>query len=382
VFSPVPDLAGVVVLDDADAALAEERVPAWHARELAAERARRAGATLSLVTPAPTTEAVELAGDAIASAPARLAARGWPRLRVVDMRDEPPGAGLLSTALGPALHTALDADGRALCILNRRGRAHLIVCRSCGAMARCARCDARVVEGDGVHRCERCDAVEPARCRSCGAGVFRKLRPGVTSVRDAVAGLVARRRVIAVDAASAPLPAFDVAVGTEALLHRACADPSRPVRLVAFLDFDQELLAPRFRAAEQAVWLVVRAARLLGPADGGGELVVQTRVPDDEVLAAAARGDPTSVVASERARRRTLALPPFGGVAEVRGDPVAVSAACDLVRSRVTVVGPTGGRALLRAPTVTELCDALAEVDLAPARAHGRLRIDVDPLRI
>jgi len=382
VFAPVPDLTGVVVLDDADEALAEERAPAWHGRDLAAERARRAGATFSLATPVPTTEALELAGDAIVAAPARLTARGWPSLRVVDLREEPPGAGLLSSALGPALHTALHADGRALCILNRRGRAHLIVCRSCGAIARCGRCDARVVEGDGVHRCERCDAVEPARCRSCGAGVFRKLRPGVTGVRDAVAGLVVRRRVIAVDSASAPLPAFDVAVGTEALLHRAGVDRSRPVRLVAFLDFDQELLAPRFRAAEQALWLLVRAARLLGPADGGGVLLVQTRVPDDDVLAAAACGDPTGLVTAERHRRRTLALPPFGGVAELHGDPAAVSAACELVRARLTVVGPTGGRALLRAPTITELCDALADIDLAAARVHGRLRVDVDPLRI
>ena len=126
----------------------------------------------------------------------------------------------------------------------------------------------------------------------------------------------------------------------------------------------------------------MRAARLLGPADGGGELLVQTRVPEDEVLAAAASGDTATVVASERARRATLALPPFGGVAEVRGDPDAVSAACDLLRSRLAVVGPSGGRALLRAPTIAQLCDALADVDLAPARAHGRLRVDVDPMRI
>jgi len=100
------------------------------------------------------------------------------------------------------------------------------------------------------------------------------------------------------------------------------------------------------------------------------------------VLAAAGAGDPTRVMESERARRRALGFPPFGGVAEFRGDSAAVSNACELVRDRLTIVGPTGGRALLRAPTVTELCDALAAVDLAPARARGRLRVDVDPLRI
>ena len=60
-FAPVPDLAGIVVLDDADESLAEERAPAWHARELAAERCRAADARLTFVSPAPTVEAVSLA---------------------------------------------------------------------------------------------------------------------------------------------------------------------------------------------------------------------------------------------------------------------------------------------------------------------------------
>ena len=41
VFAPVPDLARIIVLDEGDEALKEERTPAWHARELAVERARR-----------------------------------------------------------------------------------------------------------------------------------------------------------------------------------------------------------------------------------------------------------------------------------------------------------------------------------------------------
>ena len=48
-------------------------------------------------------------------------------------------------------------------------------------------------------------------------------------------------------------------MGTEATLHQIDrAD------VVAFLDFDQELLAPRYRAAEQAFGLLARAARLIG----------------------------------------------------------------------------------------------------------------------
>lgn len=378
VLVPVPDLTGVIVLDDADEALAEERAPAWHARDLGAERARRAGARLSIVTPAPTVDALELAGGQVVAAPQSVLTRGWPRMRIVDLRDEPPGVGLLASALGPALHRAIDSGGTALCVLNRKGRAHLVVCRACDTIATCERCDARLSEAGGMLQCARCSASAPVRCRSCGAGTFRTLRPGVTGVRDALAGLVPHRRVLAVDASSAPLPAFDVAIGTEAVLHRPTAARTR---LVAFLDFDQELLAPRFRALEQALWLLVRAARRIGGRDNG-EILVQTRVPEHEVLRVASTGEVEPFLAAEHERRRTLGFPPFGGLAELSGEAAAVEVACGELRAPLVVFGPHAGRALVRAPSVAELCDGLARADLAPARALGRLRIDVDPLRV
>jgi primosomal protein N' (replication factor Y) len=179
------------------------------------------------------------------------------------------------------------------------------------------------------------------------------------------------------------MPAFDVAIGTEAVLHRAPTDASRPIRLVAFLDVDQELLAPRHRAEEQALWLLVRAARRLGDRSGGGTVLVQTRMPDHPVLVAALDGDPTAVLDADRARRHELGYPPFGGLAELSGDAAAVEVACAaLSDSGLTVLGPRDRRALVRAPSIDELCDALAIVDLTPARAAGRLRVDVDPRRV
>lgn len=380
-LAPVPDLRAVIVLDDADEALAEERAPAWHARDLAFERARRAGARFDVVTPAPTVESRELAGPPI-SAPRPVRRRGWPRLDVVDRREDPPGLGLLSAALGPALHRALDTGGRAVCVLNRRGRAHLLLCRSCGEPARCSRCDATVAEAAGALTCDRCGTVDESRCRHCGSARFRALKPGVVRLRDELAGLVPHHRVLAVDASSAPLPGFDVAVGTEAVLHRTLPDPQRPVRLVAFLDIDQELLAPRYRAAEQALWLLVRAARLVGARDLGGVILAQTRVPEHEVLDAVSHGDPLGALDAETVRRRDLGFPPFGGLAELSGRPEAVATACDVLRDHLTVLGPSPSGALLRAPSTAALCDVIAAVDLAPARAQGRLRIDVDPLRV
>src|SRR5690606_21355941 len=107
-------------------------------------------------------------------------------------------------------------------------------------------------------------------------------------------------------------------VGTEAVLHRVGrAD------VVAFLDLDAELFAPRFRAAEHALVLIARAGRLVGPRDRGGRVVLQTFEPEHPVIRAAVLGDPGRLVDVESPRRRELGFPPFGALAEVSGGGAA-----------------------------------------------------------
>jgi primosomal protein N' (replication factor Y) (superfamily II helicase) len=386
VLAPVPDLAAIVVLDEGDEALKEERAPAWHARELALERARRARARCRLVSPAPTLEAEAASGPSVR--PGRVFERnGWPRVDVIDLRDEPPGRGLFSDALTSALRTTVERGARAVCVLNRRGRAQLLVCRHCGRVAQCEVCGAAVAESDAGVACRRCSTERPRVCLHCHSTRFSARRAGVTRVREEMDALLPRVTVAEVDAATAALPSAAVLVGTEAVLHRAIA-AAAGVELVAFLEFDQELLATRYRAAEQALWLLVRAARVVGGRRGAGRVLVQSRVPDHDVIEAAQAADPTIVADAERARRRILAFPPFGGLAEVSGTPDAVEVACAAVRAvrALQVLGPvsvgTTSRALVQAPLTDALCDALAGVDLTPARERGRLRVDVDPLRV
>jgi primosomal protein N' (replication factor Y) len=379
IWAPVPDLARVVVVDEADEALEDERAPTWNARDVAFERVRRARAAIRVVTPAPTVDALVALGDPL-PATERVP---WPRVTVVDTRDESPGQALLSSVLADELRRLRDAGRRSVCVLNRRGRARLLACRTCGELARCERCGATVDEREDALSCPRCEQTRPVVCVHCHGTRFRAVRPGVHRVRDDLAALLPRASVAAVDASTLALPDDDVLVGTEAVLHRAPRDGT--VGLVAFLELDQELLAPRARAAEQALWLLVRAARVLGPRSDRGLLLLQTRLPEHEVVVAARDGAPLVVAAAERARRRVLGWPPFGGAAELTGEPGAVAAACDALRavSGVTVLGPVdeGARALVRAASVRELCDALAHRAVDSAHAIGRLRVDVDPRR-
>lgn len=368
VFAPVRDLAAIVVIDEHDEALQEERVPTWHARDVALERARRAGVPCVLVSPVPTLEAL---GAKRLVVPSRIAERaGWPIVDVIDRRREDPvKAGLLGERLVPFLR----GPGPVVCVLNRTGRSKLLACGACGELARCEQCSAAVVQvDDDLLTCPRCSATRPAVCASCGSTALRNLRAGVSRVREELEALALRPVVEVTGSQELGDRRAEVYVGTEAVLHQV-----HDARVVIFLDFDQELLAPRARAAEQAMVLLARAARLVGGRASGGRVVVQTRVARHEVLDAAVRADPGRFVAVERERRRELALPPETALALVSG------AAAEAFIERlgrplgIDVLGPLDGRWLVRAPDHRTLCDALAAVE----RPSGRLRIEVDPQR-
>jgi primosomal protein N' (replication factor Y) len=204
---------------------------------------------------------------------------------------------------------------------------------------------------------------------------MKALRQGVTRVRDEIAALVGEpvAEVTGARPAGDASPATRVVVGTEATLHQV-----HRADVVAFLDLDQELLAPRYRAAEQAFGLVARAARLVGGKEGGGRLVLQTFVPRHEVVQAALHADPVRVARAERDRRELLRFPPATALAEVSGPAAPAYVDALGVPLGLEVIGPADGRWLVRAPDHPTLSDALAVVPRPP----GRVRVAVDPARV
>jgi primosomal protein N' (replication factor Y) len=174
---------------------------------------------------------------------------------------------------------------------------------------------------------------------------------------------------VAVTGESGELPAADVYVGTEAVLHRV-----RNIDVVVFLDFDAELLAPRYRATEEALVLLVRAARLVGSRARGGRVLVQTFVPDHPLLGAVQLADPGRVVADEMARRELLGLPPYRALGVVEGVDAMEFAEATGLEFASTTKG-----ALVRADTWLQLGTALGST---PRPKGSRLRVAVDPPRV
>lgn len=379
-FAPLPSIAGAVVLDAHDEAYQQEQAPTWIAWSVVVERARRQGAPCVLVSPCPTL-------DLLACGPLFTFSRshernGWPVVETVDRRGDDPRSGLFSSRLVNLLRWATDEPSRrVVCILNRTGRVRLLVCASCNSIARCEKCNGPVelvedeprTESDGdadseggrrFFRCRRCTAERPVVCSVCGAERFKSLRLGIGRVRQDLEALLSApvAEISASEASSGPGPGpgetqAQVVVGTEAALHRlASADA------VVFLDFDSELMAPRLRAGEEALALIVRAGRLVGaggsatnpeppaapgpfaapgpvatrgpvaapgpagvPAASGrssrapGRILVQTLEPSHVVLQAAVRADPGLLSNAEREIREALHLPPMSALARISG---------------------------------------------------------------
>jgi primosomal protein N' (replication factor Y) len=207
-------------------------------------------------------------------------------------------------------------------------------------------------------------------CAECESTRLKSLRVGVSRAAEELTALAGVDAVEVTGASDrGPVPSGPLVVGTEAALHRVDrAD------LVAFLDIDQHLLAPRFAAGEEALALLARAARLVGSRPAGGRVLAQTRIPGHEVLNAAVQADPDLVARAERDLRLALGLPPFGALAVLRGPGAAeyVGGLRDLGTVQVSSVDPE--RWTVRAPDHAVMADALASVQ----RPSARLRVEVD----
>jgi primosomal protein N' (replication factor Y) len=412
-WAPVDTLGGVLVIDAHDEAYREERTPTWSAVDVLIERARRDMAPCVLVTPCPTVSLLE--GTALVKTSRGAERRGWPPVEVVDRRGDDPRTGLFSERLSHLLHSVLPG-GRAICILNRTGRARLLACASCGSLASCTRCGGALEQQDagGVLRCRRCGLERPVVCAVCDSTRMKLLRMGVGRAREELSALMGMEAV-EISAASppgvgSPDSGDQLVVGTEAALHRVGrAD------VVAFLDFDQHLVASRFAAGEEALALLARAARVVGGrvrpvgaraagaraagdgaagdgaagdgaagdgavgaravGGGGGRILVQTRLPGHAALAAAVHADPSRLTDDERELRLALGLPPFSALATVGGQ-----AAEEMVTGLRSVDGLSVSslaeeKWLVKASDHPTLCDGLAS---AP-RPAGRVRVEVDP---
>jgi len=363
--------------------LQEERSPSWHARDVATHRAEQLGIACLLVSPVPSLRALHYTSGDVVTVGDEIESAQWPEIRIIDRRrDERWASSLLSSELIELLR---DHSRRIVCVLNVKGRAKLLACGNCRELVRCEKCDAAMsMLGLGELCCPRCAHVRPAVCVGCGSGKLAVIKAGVSRLREELAAAAGRRVEDVVEVAAGPTGKGDVEidqakmlfVGTEAALHRV-----RDVDTVVFLDIDQEISAPRYRASEIALTLVIHAARLVARSGSRGSVLVQTFLADHAVLRGLASHDLREFVSDEMSRRKLMSLPPFAALAQLSGKGIETVA--DDLRSNILlqVSATAQDSVLVKAESWNELADALAASITTTSSKSARIKTQVDPPR-
>ncbi len=365
VFAPVRDLGLIVIDEEHDPSYKQEGDPTYDARTVARKRAEDSGAVLVAGTATPRPESwLELPRLEL---PRRVDGRRMPPVHLVDMREADPRSGPVHPETWEALEGVRAAGAKAIVMINRRGFAPWLSCRSCGHHWDCPNCDVSLI----VHRhsgrlvCHHCAHAEPQprACPECGSTTLSRAGAGTERIEALLAERLDPMPVLRLDSDTAAergahariLARFDdlpsaVLVGTQMV---AKGHDFPEVTLSAILDADATLRFPDFRAEERTFAMVAQLAGRSGRGEAGGEVIVQTLAPHASSIEHAARHDSAGFLEVELERRQALHYPPFSHLTRInfsselepKLDDAAAAVATELRRSL-----PDGSEVLGPAP--------------------------------
>ncbi len=337
VFSPVADLALIIVDEEHDGSYKQEETPRYHARDVAVMRAKMANATVVLGSATPSLESYANAQSGkykLIELRERIADRLMPEVKIVDMRQEFQETGseqVLSRALLEAIGERLTRREQVMVLLNRRGYAPVVLCRACGHKLECANCAISLTMHKKLHKmeCHYCGFVAPVpkQCVKCGSEYVQFLGTGSEKLEELLRAHFPEARIARMDRDTVrgrgaveamlhrlDLEEIDILVGTQMI---AKGHDFHGVTLVGVVGADYALGLPDFRAAERTFQLLTQVAGRAGRGDVRGEVLFQSYFPDHYAVQFAAKHDFASFYEKESRYRSWMHYPPHASLANV-----------------------------------------------------------------
>lgn len=361
ILAPLPRPGLIVVDEEHEWSYKQtERDPRYHARDVAVALGSLTGAAVVLGSATPDVATYQRARDlgaySLVELPERVeggrarsgdggeATRAaemmapppaipLPAVRVVDLRAEAAGgAGIVfGRLLRRGIAEALAEGSQVILYLNRRGTATFVLCRACGFVAKCHRCDVPLVyHADRsqllCHHCNRTWPM-PDTCPDCWARQVGYFGLGTQRVEAEVRRLFPKARVVRWDrdttrgrgAHGRILERFlrgeaDILVGTQ-MIAKGLDLPQ--VALVGVVLADVALQLPDFRASERTFQLLMQVAGRAGRGSRPGRVIIQTYNPDHYGIQAASRHDYGLFYEQEVRFRAAHRYPPFADLARL-----------------------------------------------------------------
>jgi primosomal protein N' (replication factor Y) len=433
-FAPLREVGLIVIDEEHESSYKQGSSPRYHAREVAAELARRRGAALVLGSATPSLESLRRceqggfrgAGWRRVEMPERPGSSTLPAVHVVDMTRElaEGNHSIFSRRLRDALLGTCERGEKAVLLLNRRGFANFMMCRACGCVPTCPHCSTSLTLHERTHElvCHTCGRTWPIRpmrgramrCPKCGSPYLAAFGVGTQRVEDELRMLLPDDvDVVRMDADATRakgshqrlLERFDAApkavlVGTQ-MIAKGLDFPE--VTLVGVVNADTTLKLPDFRAAERTYDLLEQVSGRAGRGERAGQVIIQTYLAEHPAIQAVAAHDRATFLGPELKDREEASYPPFSrlGNAIVWGtDEQAVLAQAKALAERLRsscaglpgweVLGPAPCvkakakdrfryHVLVKAPLEADLGAALAAAAASlPSNMGSNMALDVD----
>jgi primosomal protein N' (replication factor Y) (superfamily II helicase) len=364
VFAPLPDLGAIVVDEEHEGTYKQAEAPRYHAREVAVVRARMEGALCLLGSATPSLESWTNAQSGkytLLELPERVSGQRMPPIRIVDLRAErkrmkqsagplqEPAPLVLSDVLVDAVRERIARGEQTILLLNRRGYASFVQCRECGLVWHCPQCNVSLT----YHRrraritCHYCLHEEPAPtvCSGCGSDDLAYRGIGTEQVERAVGEAFPSARVARMDVDTTGgkwahheilgrvgRNEVEILLGTQ-MIAKGLDFPN--VTLVGVVNADVGINLPDFRATERTFQLLTQVAGRAGRGPKGGEVFIQTALPNHYAVVAATDHDFVGFAERELETRRDPSYPPHArlvnvivsGLEEVATEEATVAAA-------------------------------------------------------
>ena len=298
---------------------------------------RRRGATVVLGSATPGLESRYNAGRGkytLLELKERIERRPLPQVDLIDLRLEfleTRKQSLFSRRLAEAVEARLTAGEQVMILLNRRGFASFVACRSCGERIECRNCSVTLTYHRREQRllCHYCDYAEPVPsvCPKCGSEYIYFLGSGSEKVEETLHQHFPRARIARLDRDTVRgrrqfetilsgfrEGSYDILVGTQ-MIAKGHDIPN--VTLVGVVSADVGLGLPDFRAAERTFQLLTQVAGRAGRGDLPGQVLIQTINPEHYAVRFAAAQDYQGFYEKELNFRRLMHYPPFTALANV-----------------------------------------------------------------
>ena len=215
---------------------------------------------------------------------------------------------LLSYPLRARIQKTLEAKGKTILFMNRKGFNTLTRCGKCGFTLACERCDTNLTylfqQKKMICRYCRQTAEPPSVCPQCHGAYLRFSGIGLEKLESEVARQFPQARLARYEQDNKDLPAdYDILLATKSILRfkgRLCVD------FLGVIQIDSEFHRPDFRASEKTFSLLTDLSGMAKKS-----MIIQTRHPDNYALKAFYKNDVKGFYREELRLRKDLTFPPY-----------------------------------------------------------------------